>query len=237
MEYAALSDVGVKRFNNEDSYVVNTADEEKLFIVADGMGGHNAGEIASREACRITEGYILEKHGEDIEQVLRDSVLRANRDIFVRASENAGLKGMGTTIEACVLRGKTLYGAHVGDSGVFVIGKDKIRKITKDHSIVGMMLDAGTITEEEAKVHPQRHYITRAVGTSITLEVDIIKEEIEDGELILMCTDGLTNMVSKEDIHSIVTEARNVSEAVNALVKRAKDNGGDDNITVILLEV
>lgn len=236
MKYAALTDVGMKRHNNEDSYIVNETHDDKIFIVADGMGGHNAGEIASLEACRIVESYILQNDG-NISDVLREGVTKANRDIFIRAAENSSLSGMGTTIDACVIRGNKAHIAHVGDSRVYIITKESIRKITKDHSIVGMMLDSGTITEEEAKNHPQRNYITRAVGSAMTVDVDIVEEEVHSGEWILMCTDGLTNMVPKDTIASVVVNSASVSDGVSELVKKAKENGGDDNITAILLQV
>lgn len=236
MEYVALTDVGMKRRNNEDSYIVNVTENDKIFIVADGMGGHNAGEIASLEACRITESYILE-HSGDIDNILREGVCKANRDIYVRAAENPSLKGMGTTIDVCVLRDNKLNIAHVGDSRVYIVNNEQIRRVTKDHSIVGMMLEEGSITEEEAKVHPQRNYITRAVGSTVNVEVDIICEDIHSGEWVLMCTDGLTNMVERDVLHSIIIGAESVDDAACALVKKAKDNGGDDNITVVLFRV
>lgn len=236
MEYVALTDVGMKRRNNEDSYIVNVANEDKIFIVADGMGGHNAGEIASLEACRITESYILEQAG-SIDAVLREGVVKANRDIYVRAAENPSMKGMGTTIDVCVVRDNTLHIAHVGDSRVYIINNDSIRRVTRDHSIVGMMLEEGSITEEQARVHPQRNYITRAVGSAVNVEVDIINEDVHSGEWVLMCTDGLTNMVEKDVLHSVVTGAESVRDGACELVRRAKENGGDDNITVILFRV
>ncbi len=236
MEYAAITDVGMKRHNNEDSYIVNENYSDGIFIIADGMGGHNAGEIASLEACRIVESYILQSEG-NLATILREGVSKANRDIFVRASETEAMKGMGTTIDACVIENNKAHIAHVGDSRVYVITKDSIEKITKDHSVVGMMLDSGSITEEEAKNHPQRHFITRAVGTAMTVEVDILERDIHSDEWILMCTDGLTNMVAKEEIHSIVANSTDVSRAAEMLVTKAKENGGDDNITAILLHV
>ncbi|MBQ3111187.1 MAG: Stp1/IreP family PP2C-type Ser/Thr phosphatase [Clostridia bacterium] len=236
MEYAALTDVGMRRHNNEDSYIVNDLHENKIFIVADGMGGHNAGEIASLEACRIVESYILEHEG-DIDSILTEGVVKANRDIFVRASENPSLQGMGTTIDVCVLKEGKLHIAHAGDGRVYLLTKDGITKLTYDHSIVGMMLDEGSITEEEAMVHPQRNYITRAVGSSVNIEVDSISADVHSGEWVLMCTDGLTNMVSSDTMHKIVTGAENVNAAACELVRRAKEQGGDDNITVVLLRV
>ncbi|MBQ6795126.1 MAG: Stp1/IreP family PP2C-type Ser/Thr phosphatase [Clostridia bacterium] len=236
MEYAALTDVGMRRHNNEDSYIVNVSGNDKIFIVADGMGGHNAGEIASLEACRITESFVLEGKG-NIDDVLRDGVVKANRDIYVRSCENDAMKGMGTTIDVCVIDGNKLHIAHVGDSRVYIVNNESIRRVTRDHSIVGMMLEEGSITEEEARVHPQRNYITRAVGSSANIEVDIICEEIHSGEWVLMCTDGLTNMIEREVLHSVIKNSDSVDDAAEELVRRAKENGGDDNITVILFRV
>ena len=236
MEYAASTDVGMRRHNNEDSYIVNVSGNDKIFIVADGMGGHNAGEIASLEACRITESFVLEGKG-NIDDVLRDGVVKANRDIYVRSCENDAMKGMGTTIDVCVIDGNKLHIAHVGDSRVYIVNNESIRRVTRDHSIVGMMLEEGSITEEEARVHPQRNYITRAVGSSANIEVDIICEEIHSGEWVLMCTDGLTNMIEREVLHSVIKNSDSVDDAAEELVRRAKENGGDDNITVILFRV
>ncbi len=236
MDYAARTDVGLKRFNNEDSYIINVEKDEKIFIVADGMGGHNAGEVASLTACRTVENSILDSKG-DIDAILKEAVEKANKEIFIKAAENTEMKGMGTTVEACVLTEDIIHLAHVGDSRVYVINSDEIRKITNDHSIVGMMLDNGTITEEEAKYHPQRHFITRAVGTSMTVEVDIVNEKIHKGEWVLMCTDGLTNMVPKDEIHRIVVSSSKCEKAAEKLIEKAKENGGDDNITLILFNL
>lgn len=234
MEYAVLTDVGLKRTNNEDSYLVANEGKKKLFIVADGMGGHNAGEIASSEACRIIEAFVNQSEG-DVDTLLTQAVQRANREIFVKASENTAMSGMGTTIDVCLVAKNKISIAHVGDSRVYVVNKDGCRKITKDHSIVGMMLDSGSITEEEARKHPQRNFITRAVGTAMTIEVDVVHETIHNGEYVLMCTDGLTNMVPKDEIHRIITTATDVNEAVEGLVQKAKENGGDDNITALVM--
>lgn len=233
MNYAARTDVGLVRVNNEDSYLIDDSGGKKLFIVADGMGGHNAGEVASLEACRKIDAYIRSHEGSD-DVLLEEAVKKANREIFNHASQNEAMRGMGTTVDACVLSGSEITVAHVGDSRVYIVSKGALRKITKDHSVVGMMLDAGSITEEEAKNHPQRHYITRAVGTSYGIDVDIIKETIAEDEFVLMCSDGLTDMVSEEDILSIVSDAPKLSEAADALVAKAKENGGVDNITLVI---
>lgn len=236
MIYAGKTDVGKKRHNNEDSYIVNCEGKDKIFIVADGMGGHNAGEVASLQACRIIEEAILNSEG-NIEDILKSAVEKANREIFIRAAENESMRGMGTTIDACVANGDHICIAHVGDSRVYIVSDEGIRKITKDHSVVGMMVDSGSITEEEAKNHPSRNLITRAVGTAMTVEVDIVNETIHNDEIVLLCTDGLSNMVARDDICSIIKEHENLDDAACALVDKAKENGGDDNITVILFKV
>lgn len=233
MNYAARTDVGLVRTNNEDSYLINENGDEKLFIVADGMGGHNAGEVASLEACRKIEGYIQSHEGSSAE-LLEAAVKNANREIFNHASQNEAMRGMGTTVEACVLSGNEITVAHVGDSRVYIVSEREMRKITKDHSVVGMMLDLGTITEEEAKNHPQRNYITRAVGTAYGVEVDMIKESLAEDEYVLMCSDGLTNMVDEKEIQETIISAPNLSDAADALVAKAKENGGKDNITLVI---
>jgi protein phosphatase len=199
------------------------------------MGGHKAGEVASLEACRKIEGYLKNNEGKP-EVLLKDAVKSANRDIFNHASSNEAMRGMGTTVDALLLKKDDMTLAHVGDSRVYIISKDSIRQITKDHSIVEMMLESGSITEEEAKNHPQRHYITRAVGSAYRVDVDIIKEKLNEDECVLMCTDGLTNMLGEEEILKIVSENESLSEAADILLARAKDNGGVDNITFILFK-
>ena len=233
MKYVAKTDVGLVRTNNEDSYLIGEIGDVKIFIVADGMGGHNAGEVASLEACRKVESYILGNQGE-AKDVLKAAVECANREIFIHASQNEAMRGMGTTIEAALFKEDNITLAHVGDSSVFIISKDSIKKITKDHSVVGEMVDNGTITIEEARRHPQRHFITRAVGTAFDIEVDIVSEKLKDGEIVLMCSDGLTDMVTPEEILDAVNKSESLDKAAEALLKEAKDHGGADNITLIL---
>ncbi len=235
MEYSAKTDVGKKRIQNEDSYLVNGEIDGGIFIVADGMGGHNAGEVASLDACRITESFILESENKD-ENAIVAAIKKANRDIFQRASENNAMRGMGTTIDVCYITKNLLTIGHVGDSRVYVINQSGIKQITHDHSVVGMMLEEGTISEEEARLHPQRNIITRAVGTSVNVEVDVEKYSLDENDTILMCTDGLTGMVTPSEICSIVLNAQSLIDACNALVSKANENGGKDNITVILIK-
>lgn len=233
MNYAARTDVGNKRTNNEDSYLIDEYGTCEIFIVADGMGGHNAGEVASLEACRKADGYIREKDG-DIGWLMKNAVVHANREIFIHAMQNEAMRGMGTTIDVCVLEDNKIKVAHVGDSSVFIVSSDSIKKITRDHSVVGEMLAMGTITEEEAKIHPKRHYITRAVGSAYTVEIDMIDETLKEDECVLMCTDGLTDMVDTNTIYNIIRKSDRLSEAADRLLEAAKANGGIDNITLII---
>ncbi|MCD8049820.1 MAG: Stp1/IreP family PP2C-type Ser/Thr phosphatase [Clostridia bacterium] len=233
MNYAARTDVGLVRANNEDSYLIDEADGEKIFIVADGMGGHNAGEVASLEACRKIDGYI-KGHDYAPEELVRKAVESANREIFIHAMQNEAMRGMGTTVEVCVMSGNDLTIGHVGDSRVYVISKDGMRRVTRDHSVVEEMVAAGSITLEEARVHPQRNYITRAVGSMYTVEVDVIKKTLNPGDIVLMCTDGLTSMVTNDDILRIVREKEQMPLIADALIDEAKKNGGRDNITLIV---
>lgn len=234
MKYAARTDVGLVRRNNEDSYLIDEMGDAEIFIVADGMGGHNAGEVASLEACRKIDGYIRKNRDKSDPELLEEAVKSANREIFIHASQNEAMSGMGTTVDAVIARGNSLTIAHVGDSSVFSITKTGIEKITKDHSVVGMMLDLGTLTPEEAKKHPQRHYITRAVGTAFGVEVDVTNHSLADGERILMCTDGLTDMASPDEIFEIVSKSASLAEAADSLVNLAKNAGGSDNVTLII---
>ncbi len=233
MKYAARTDVGNRRTNNEDSYLIDEYGERDIFIVADGMGGHNAGEVASLEACRKVDGYIR-SNDMPLKELMERAVTHANKEIFIHAMQNEAMRGMGTTADVCVLEGNKLTIAHVGDSSVFILSKHEIRKITKDHSVVGEMVAMGTITEEEAKTHPNRHYITRAVGTAYTIDVDMAEYILHDGEYVLMCSDGLTDMVDKSVIHEITVSSENMAEAADRLVRKAKENGGLDNITLII---
>lgn len=235
MEFAAVSDVGLQRKNNEDNYFIYR--NERLFgaMVADGMGGHNSGEIASKMACDIIKQYIIANFDPnmdymEIAELIRTSFITANFEIY-DASSGKENSGMGTTATlALVYEGKLII-AHVGDSRCYKITGDKIEQLTEDHSFVGELLRMGKISEDDARFHPNKNVITRAIGTEKTLKVDInvLKYNYEE---ILLCSDGLSNMLSDEQIKEFAKED-DLKKSLQNMVDLANKKGGFDNITVV----
>ncbi|MDT8716472.1 Stp1/IreP family PP2C-type Ser/Thr phosphatase [Clostridium sp. 19966] len=232
----ALSDIGNKRETNEDYISYYECENIGIYVVADGMGGHNAGEIASKTAGDKIIDFIKSKQKiDDMEVVLIEAIKEANKEVYERAQEDEGLNGMGTTITACITDGNVYIIANVGDSSCFVIKDGIIKKVTKDHSLVQQLVDEGSITEEEAKTHPNKNIITRALGTCKEVEVDTFKIDWENFERFVLCTDGLTNEVNYEEINKIVIESDTSLQACRSLVELAKERGGTDNITVMVI--
>lgn len=234
----SITDIGRKRKVNQD--YVYTSEENvgilpNLFIVADGMGGHNAGDYASKLTVETMISQIEASVESEPELILGNAIAAANELIRKKAEEFPGMEGMGTTVVAAVCFGSRLCIANVGDSRLYVVGKT-IRQITKDHSLVEEMVRMGTITHEEARNHPDKNVITRAVGVSDTVEPEYFSVELEEDDLVLMCTDGLTNMIEDENIRMILDGARDIVEKAQKLVDAANANGGKDNISVILIE-
>lgn len=237
MKISSATSVGCIRPLNEDAYFVSQPDSGTvLAIVADGMGGHNAGEVASGEAVGIIQKDVLSKPGEDAKDVLIQAIKDANREIYEMSIQKRKLSGMGTTITACLATEKNVTAVQVGDSRLYLIRKDSITQITKDHSLVEMLIESGSITKEEARRHPQRNVITRAVGTDRTVEADVYEFSAKKGDILLLCSDGLVNMVEDETILSIIKNKETLDEAADALVQEAEQAGGTDNITVILIQ-
>ena len=230
-----ISDIGLVRETNEDSYI---CDPPHLFIVADGMGGHVAGEIASKLAISTVNGYIQEHVGKDnLEILLKDAIIQANTSIYQMALSKEEFSGMGTTVTASYIDGDTIYWGHVGDSRMYLLRNGKLNQLTSDHSLVWELVQSGNITRDEAYVHPKRNLLTRAVGTSCLITVDTGFVQWKPGDIVLMCTDGLTNMVSEQNICTLMQRKDcEISSIVEQLVNQAKDAGGFDNITVILLK-
>ncbi|MBP2658884.1 MAG: protein serine/threonine phosphatase [Firmicutes bacterium] len=230
-----ISDIGLVRETNEDSYI---CDPPHLFIVADGMGGHVAGEIASKLAISTVNGYIQEHVGKDnLEILLKDAIIQANTSIYQMALSKEEFSGMGTTVTASYIDGDTIYWGHVGDSRMYLLRNGKLNQLTNDHSLVWELVQSGNITRDEAYVHPKRNLLTRAVGTSCLITVDTGFVQWKPGDIVLMCTDGLTNMVSEQNICTLMQRKDcEISSIVEQLVNQAKDAGGFDNITVILLK-
>lgn len=237
MEISAATSAGCIRPLNEDAYYVSEPDSTGmvLAIVADGMGGHNAGEIASGKAVGIVQKDVAEQSDKSAREILVKAVDDANREIYEMSKNKESLSGMGTTMTACVAENNNVTAVQVGDSRLYRIRKDSITQITKDHSLVEMLVESGEITKEEAKSHPQKNIITRAVGTDKTVESDVYEFKTKKDDVILLCSDGLVNMVEDETILSIINTSKNLEEAANNLVLSAETAGGTDNITVILI--
>ena len=234
------TDVGLMRTINQDSIFVSTQPIGKLpnlFIVADGMGGHKAGDVASREAIERFVKYACTTHMSDPANILDAGIISVNKDIFDMANSNRDYSGMGTTFVAVSLVENHVYIANVGDSRLYLIGRD-IRQITRDHSLVEDMVRMGVLEREEARTHYKKNVITKAIGVADdkTSTPDIFEIEVENGDKLLLCSDGLTNMVEDYDIKKIVKDNDSIEDAVRELIKQANENGGKDNISAILIE-
>lgn len=226
------SDKGIVRSLNEDYADFYEGNNYKIYVVADGMGGHNAGEVASKMAVESVIEYINKQ--DLLEYSLEEAILYANRKIYDLSIKEKSYGGMGTTLTACLVRDNIIEIANVGDSCCFGLNEKGIIKLTKDHSLVQELIDSGSLTEEEGRNHPKKNIITRALGTSKDVVVDIFKIEKNKFKVFLLCSDGLINEVSKEEIFNIITNSKDLDQATNELVSLAKEQGGRDNITVLL---
>lgn len=230
----AKSDIGLVRKTNEDSYVCVPPD---LFIVADGMGGHEAGEVASSLAVAAIQEHIHKFAGQmDAASLLEQAISQANQIIYQTAQRQTEYSGMGTTVTAMYIQGETVYWGHAGDSRLYLVRHANLQQLTNDHSLVGELLQNGSITPEEAHVHPRRNILTRAVGTADTIQVDCGSFDWVPQDQILLCTDGLTSMVNDREIEQILQENRELKDTVELLVEKALLAGGLDNITIILAQ-
>ena len=238
MKSYSVTDVGQKRQVNQD-YVF--ASEEpvgnlpNLFVVADGMGGHKAGDFASSYAVQILLHTILEDENQNPIKIIRNAVEEANRKVLEEAKKHKEMEGMGTTMVLVTVIDDYAYVANVGDSRLYLI-EDQILQITKDHSLVQEMVKRGLITKEEAREHPDKNIITRVLGIGPEIEVDFFDIHLKENSVLLLCSDGLSNMVADEDIWRIVSTSREMKEAGMRLVSLANENGGKDNIAVVLVQ-
>ena len=229
--HTALSDTGRKRRRNEDAYVVRPP----LFAVADGMGGAQAGEVASEMAI---DQFVEEREpGTPAEKQLEEIALSANRKIWEMAQSDTRHAGMGTTLTAAMLDGQNVAVGHVGDSRLYLYRDGTLERMTRDHSLVEEFVRQGKLTPEQAEKHPQRSVITRALGPEGTVEVDTFRIPARDGDVYLLCSDGLSGMVSDDDLAAILGEGRPLDQTAAALVEAANDNGGRDNITAVLFRL
>ncbi|MBR6891238.1 MAG: Stp1/IreP family PP2C-type Ser/Thr phosphatase [Clostridia bacterium] len=231
MKVYAITDIGRMRPINEDSYYL-PREGERFCAVADGMGGHNAGEVASAMAVDVFSRCM--RQAEDVsEQALFDSVAEANEAVFEVALENAGMSGMGTTFSALAEQGGVAYIAHVGDSRVYLVRDGAITRVTTDHTLVEEMVQKGMITPREARFHPRRNIITRALGTDPDVEIDLIRVDVRPGDVFFLCSDGMTNYVEEYEILLAAQSEGDWQRKLEHLVSLALGNGGADNITAL----
>jgi serine/threonine protein phosphatase PrpC len=247
--YQALTDVGRKRKGNEDSLFVNP--EQNLFVVADGMGGHAAGEVASKVAVdSINEFVCLTSGDEEItwpygldENIsydgnrLKTAIRYANRKVLDATKERADYEGMATTVAGVLIDGADANLAHVGDSRIYLVRDKTIKQLTADHSWVNEQILSGVISADQARSHPLRNVVTRALGGKPDLQVDMQVHKMVSGDILLICSDGLTTMLPDEDILEVVLQnGGDIEKAAQALVDAANARGGEDNITVLLIQ-
>lgn len=250
VEFTAATDVGRRREHNEDSYLtmhferchIDKVESLTVLAVADGMGGHEAGEVASKLCLQTFASHLLtaiqkwlDFNEPDWQEVLREVFAEANRKVSLKAREMRN--NMGTTLTAAVLCGNKAVFANVGDSRGYLLRSGKLMQITKDHSLVQQYVDAGELTPEQARWHPQRNIITRAIGIDRTVQVDTFEITLQRGDLVLLCSDGLVDMVDDSDIEGVLMSEPNLSTAAQTLIRLANEAGGDDNITIVIARV
>lgn len=247
LEFASLSDTGLVRAHNEDA--IETSQEIGLAILADGMGGYNAGEVASRMSVELISKHIKQKQQSAwipllsrqtlvASRWINDAIAYANERVLAAAHEHAEYVGMGTTIVVAMCHQDKLLVAHVGDSRVYRYRRGELKQITRDHSVLQAQIDAGLITEEQAQFSPIKNLITRAIGAQVDIEVEIHDHQLEEGDIYLLCSDGLTDMLKYDQIHIIMKQhCTQLDLCCQTLINGANNSGGRDNISVILLKV
>ena len=242
LETYSATDIGRKRQLNQD-YVFSSAkplgNMPNLFIVADGMGGHNAGDYASKCTTETVVSEIQNSFEKNPTIIIKKAIKTANAKIRKEASEHENLFGMGTTLVTATIIGKYLQVSNIGDSRLYLLNRDGLRQITEDHSLVEEMIRLGGLSREDARLHPDKNIITRAIGAKDEVEADFFTEELETGDIVLMCSDGLTNMLEDKEIEAILLnpEKEELIQKGDALIKAANENGGKDNIAVVLVRL
>lgn len=232
------SNVGMKRTINQDSIFISKTKIGKLpnlFIVADGMGGHKAGDVASKTSVELFVDFVTNTDMTDPVNIIDAGIKLANDELYEMANTNSDYIGMGTTFVVATVIDNRVYIANVGDSRLYLIGND-IVQITRDHSLVEEMISLGEIRRNEARTHFKKNIITRAVGVEKSVVADIFQIEIAKGDKLLLCSDGLSNMIEDYDIKRIISGSDNFEDAVHKLIDKANENGGTDNISVVLVE-
>jgi protein phosphatase len=234
----SITDIGERRKINQDYvYCCETGigNLPNLFIVADGMGGHNAGDYASRFCVEFFTDRIKESNQASPISAIEAALRETNEALLRKAQEQVDLEGMGTTFVVATILDNRMYVANIGDSRLYVIGKE-MRQITEDHSLVEAMVKTGKLDREEARQHPNKNIITKALGANTEVEPDFFEVDLEEGDTVLMCSDGLTNMLEDEVIINIIRAHEDPQTAADTLVRSANQNGGVDNISIILIK-
>ena len=241
MKTFSMTHVGQRSETNQDYMYTSETSVGRLpdlFLVADGMGGHAAGDYASRFTVEKIVEYVTESEESEPVTVLGEAVRYANEHLLAEANADASKAGMGTTIVAAVVVGDKLYTANVGDSRLYVINQERITQITRDHSLVEEMVQSGKLQKEEMRTHPNKNIITRALGTNPEVKADCFEIEVEEGDVLLLCSDGLSNMMEDKTIEAIIKKnPEDMEQAARQLVDEANKAGGKDNISVVLVRI
>lgn len=238
MKIVAKTDIGLTRTSNQDSYAAGELPGSVAWaVVCDGMGGTNGGNLASSTAVKIISERISSSYRQgmsfsSIKNMFMSAIIAANVSVYDMSKENPELSGMGTTVVVAIVANERVYVAHAGDSRAYILTSGKLHQLTKDHSFVQEMVDSGKLTIDEAREDPRKNLITRALGVSEDLQIDFCEEDISENDVLLICTDGLTNYVEPDEIYEL-TEDGKFYEFAERLVNRANNNGGGDNITVV----
>lgn len=242
IDAAGKSDIGRVRTTNQDAYHIGKISTDMAWsVVCDGMGGANGGNVASLVAvgaisANMDRNYSPQKPDSSIHSLITTAVINANALVYQKSKQSPELSGMGTTVVLTVIKNDMAYIAHAGDSRAYHITDTNIRQITKDHTMVQYLIETGELTPEKAKDHPKRHLITRAVGVEENISVDYNETELKKGDRVLICSDGLSNLVNETEIQNIVNKNSSPADAIDQLIELANERGGNDNITVVIME-
>ncbi len=244
IDFAAATDVGLKRHNNEDSYVVLAGSERNSFVVilADGMGGHQKGEVASSTAVQYVSTSLsrqinMSMDSNQLKRILAEVVEKSNVKVYLQSLENKEFRGMGTTLTVGIVNNERLLIGHIGDCRVYVLRADRLMQLTSDHTLVQVLVDRGDLSPEAARQHKRKNVVTRALGSRDYVKADVIEFRLAKGDKLLFCSDGLHDYVEELDFKKVLKHENNPREAVKKLIKLANDTAGMDNVTVIVGQV